>query len=176
MYSSPLGVKHTAYPFPSGINLGDPAQVEKFISALESSAHALADAGIVLSYHNHAHEFHRLCGGKTILERIYDGTSLLQAELDTFWIARGGQDPVAWIHRVAGRMDVIHYKDYAVTPEGGSYETVIGEGNLDWKAITAACDATDVKWFAIEQDDVHDGTEPFDCLNRSFRFISETLC
>ena len=46
----------------------------------------------------------------------------------------------------------------------------IGEGNMDWPAILAACKAAGVCWYAVEQDDCY--RDPFDCLQSSYEFLS----
>ena len=46
----------------------------------------------------------------------------------------------------------------------------IGEGNLNWEAIFAAVRECDVDYAFVEQDNCY-GEDPFDCLERSLKFI-----
>ncbi|MBQ7306459.1 MAG: sugar phosphate isomerase/epimerase, partial [Clostridia bacterium] len=46
----------------------------------------------------------------------------------------------------------------------------IGEGNLNWDAIFAAAADTHVQYALVEQDDCN-GEDPFDCLQRSYRYL-----
>ena len=48
----------------------------------------------------------------------------------------------------------------------GQYYCEVGQGNLDWAAILAACEAADVEWYIVEQD-VGAG-DPFDSMKISF--------
>lgn len=68
--------------------------------------------GIQLYYHNHFHEF-QVFGDKAIFEMILEGTDkdLIKIEFDTFWAARGGQDPIYWLKKLGKRCDLIHQKD-----------------------------------------------------------------
>lgn len=167
-----LGSTCTAYPFPAGVDFESAESVASLVADLSRAGRVLADAGITLCYHNHAHEFFRQ-GNKTILDAIYDGTdpSVLQAELDTFWVQAGGADPVAWIKKLSGRLPVIHLKDYGVRANGDKHFAPVGSGNLDWSAILPAAESAGCKWFIVEQDTC-DG-DPFEAVAESFRFLSQ---
>lgn len=112
----------------------------------------LAAEGITLSYHNHSFEFMRF-GGKLGLDLIYDNSDpkYFQAEIDTYWVQHGGGDPVAWCTRMAGRLPLVHLKDYGITDQGPTFME-IGEGNLNMPAILKACKKARTKWYLIEQD------------------------
>lgn len=146
---------------------------EKLKAILEKSGEVLAGHGLKLGYHNHHFEFIRDDGGKTYLSRLYDETSpeKLYAELDVHWIARGGQDPVKWICRCAGRMPVIHFKDFAVVSENGEYRPAfceVGEGNLDWPEILRACEEAGVRFYSVEQDMPFGTRDIFESMKISF--------
>jgi len=126
----------------------------------------LADAGFTFSYHNHSFEFVRF-GKRTGLDIIYEESDprYLQAEIDTYWIQHGGGDPSAWIKRMKNRMPVVHFKDM-VMHEGQQTMAEIGEGNLNWPGILAACEEAGVEWYAIEQDRCL--RDPFESLKISY--------
>ncbi len=104
-------------------------------------------------YHNHSQEFRNFpeLDGKTGLQILIENTDpeLMAFELDVFWASAAGCDPVEWIEKLKGRIPVIHYKDHAIdctSEEVGLGEVPrmfaeIGQGNLNWKAITAAARA-----------------------------------
>jgi sugar phosphate isomerase/epimerase len=93
-------------------------------------------------------------------------------EIDTFWIQSGGANPVEWIYKVNGRMDVVHFKDMAIKEDQQIFAE-IGEGNLNWDAIVKACRETGVKWYAIEQDKCL--RDPFDSLTMSLKYLGKYL-
>jgi len=47
----------------------------------------------------------------------------------------------------------------------------IGEGNLNWERIFAAAEKAGTKYMFVEQDKCN-GEDPFDCLRRSYEFLS----
>jgi sugar phosphate isomerase/epimerase len=169
-----LSCKYTAYPYPSGVDFSNPNDVSSLASDLDKAGAALREAGQVLGYHNHAIEFLRV-GGKTLLETIYDTTNSenLVGEIDTYWVQYGGGDPVAWCERLAGRLPLIHLKDYGYLPENKPAFAEIGCGNLDFKKIVSAAEASGCEWFIVEQDTC--SGDPFDSLKMSFDYIRDHL-
>lgn len=67
--------------------------------------------GLRYYYHNHFWEYQKF-GDRTIMEIMSDETDMY-FELDTYWAARGGVDPVKEIERMGNRLILIHQKDYA---------------------------------------------------------------
>lgn len=84
-------------------------------------------AGLAFAYHNHDYEFVPI-GGAVPFELFATRTdpSLVRLELDLFWLAKAGQDPVRWVRRWPGRVTMMHVKDRA---RDGS-QTVPGRGTL----------------------------------------------
>ena len=169
-----LGTKYTAYPYPAGIDFSNPAQVENLIVKLDAAGAVLRQAGQVLTYHNHAHEFYRV-DGKPLLEMIYSRTNPenLQGEIDTYWVQAGGGNPVEWCVRLKNRLPLLHLKDYAVDAGGKPFYAEIGYGNLDFKAIIVSAEASGCEWFIVEQDTCPGN--PFDSLKKSFDFLKANL-
>lgn len=169
-----LNCKYTAYPHPKDVALGSDSAVKEWIARLNHAGKVLHEAGQVLAYHNHHHEFRRL-RGKLILDHIFEGTDprYLQGELDTYWVQFGGGDPVAWCEKLAGRLPLLHLKDYVVTEESKVSYAEIGYGNLDFPAIIEAAEASGCEWFIVEQDTCPG--DPFDSIRKSFDYIKAHL-
>jgi sugar phosphate isomerase/epimerase len=77
-------------------------------------------AGMKFLYHNHFHEFQIFddkTTGKTTFDLIMENTdpALVGVELDTYWAARGGQDPVRLLAKYGERVRLIHQKDFPAT-------------------------------------------------------------
>ncbi|MDP0501866.1 MAG: sugar phosphate isomerase/epimerase [Verrucomicrobiota bacterium JB022] len=160
----------TAYPYPAGIDFGDEASVAALIQRLDAAGEVLAEAGQVLTYHNHQHEFRRL-HGRLVLERIYaeSGARNLQGEIDTYWVQYGGGDPVDWCRRLRGRLPIIHLKDFRINSEAQIEYAEVGAGNLNVPAIIEAAEASGCQWFVVEQDSCPGN--PFDSIAQSFAYL-----
>ena len=169
-----LGCTQSAYPWPGGIDFGDAAQIESLCQKLERAGAVFRQAGVTLSYHNHAIEFVPFRGA-TVLEYIFAHTARrhLTAELDTYWVQFGGGDPVAWCAKLAGRLSVMHLKDYVFTTENKPTFGEIGRGTLDFARIIAAAENSGCAWFVVEQDTCPG--DPFDSLRLSFEYIRQNL-
>jgi sugar phosphate isomerase/epimerase len=169
-----LGTKYTAYPHPTGIDFNDAAAREKFIAQLDHAGAVLRDAGLVLTYHNHATEFFSW-DGKTALAHIYDETSPenIKAEIDTYWVQLGGGNIIEWFQKLNGRLPLLHIKDVGVREANEPTMFEIGYGNLDFKKIVPAAEAAGCEWFIIEQDTCPG--DPFDSLKMSFDYIAANL-
>ena len=127
----------------------------------------LREAGVRLSYHNHAYELQRY-GQQSGLEILYQASdpALLDGQIDTYWVQFGGGSPAAWIRRLRGRAPTVHVKDMDVS-EGQPVMAEVGEGNLDWPDVLAACRDAGVEWLIVEQDESR--RNPFESLAISRR-------
>lgn len=100
------------------------------------------ERGMRYYYHNHYQEFQRI-GTGTVYEYIMDHTDpgLVYAELDTYWAARAGQDPVQLIKKYEDRLILLHQKDF---PTGLSEPLCLFDGvvdpetEIDWKVFDQA--------------------------------------
>jgi len=109
-----------------------------------------ADHGLCFTYHNHAQEFETV-DGEVALDMLYEKTDpeAVQGELDTYWIKKGGQDPVAYIRKYAWRVPQIHLKD--MDKADGSFAPV-GTGLIDVPAVLALAEEIGAAWVIVEQD------------------------
>ena len=117
---------------------------------LEEFGQKLHEAAFTLCYHNHAFELEETFEGQNGLELLYEAANpqFLQAELDVYWVQKGGGVPAEYIRRYAERSPVLHVKD--MMPDGSFGE--VGQGILDWPAIFAAAKAANVVHYVVEQD------------------------
>jgi sugar phosphate isomerase/epimerase len=170
-----MGITLTAYPYPAGVDFADPASVRSLLTDLERAGRIFREQGLTLAYHNHAIEFLRV-DGRTIMDLIFDEVpgADLQFELDTYWVQAGGACPVEWCRKTAGRLPIIHLKDYMMTADNKPAFASIGSGNLNFPAIVQAAEEGGCQWFVVEQD-VCPG-DPFDAITESFVYCRDHLC
>jgi sugar phosphate isomerase/epimerase len=118
------------------------------------------ERGVRFSYHNHAFEFVRLpaeaptAAGTTAyaLDLLLGWTDprLVSWEPDVYWIARAGENPVAYLNAYAGRCPLVHLKDVADDAERSF--APVGAGTLDFAQICDAAQAGGAEWLIVEQD------------------------
>ncbi len=149
---------------------------KRFVERANEIGKKLKDHGLVFVYHNHAFEFARY-GGTLGMDVLFDNFGdNVQFELDTYWAQAGGADPVAWIRKVDGRMDVMHFKDMAGSNGFNPHCEMkpIGSGNLNWTEIKKACEETHVLFSEVEQDNANDKPDPLGELAASAEFLKKT--
>ena len=159
----------------------------EFAKQADEYACQLKEHGIDLYYHNHHFEFVRH-GGKYLMDIIKENTKYLGFELDIHWIHRGGVDPITFINEYAGRIRLLHLKDYRIsamekepdtdfnTKEGmmKAYAAMnnivqfaeVGEGSLNIPGCIEAGLAGGSEYFLVEQDLTY-GRDPFESLKIS---------
>ncbi|GAB2556977.1 sugar phosphate isomerase/epimerase family protein [Gracilibacillus alcaliphilus] len=84
------------------------------------------ERGMRYYYHNHYQEFQKF-GNQTVYDIIMENTDpdLVFIEMDTYWIARGGADPLALIKKYRDRLVLLHQKDF---PANASQPIVMYDG------------------------------------------------
>lgn len=162
--------------------MGSREKAVGFVKRADEMAARLKEQGIDLYYHNHHVEFVKY-DGQYLLDIIRDTTKNMGFELDIHWIQRGGEDPVEFVKKYAGRIRLLHLKDYRIgevkMPEGAfdpkafmqAFSNIVefaevGEGNLPIKECIEAGLAGGSEYFLIEQDDTY-GRDPFESLKIS---------
>ena len=159
-----------------------------FAKQAEEYALKLKEEGIDLYYHNHHVEFTRY-NGELLLDIMREHAPHLGFELDIHWIHRGGMDPIKFINQYAGRIRLLHLKDYRIgelkVPEGGLNLTdraaimefmkmftgniefaEVGEGTLDIVGCIEAGLESGAEFFLVEQDNTY-GRDPLESLKIS---------
>jgi sugar phosphate isomerase/epimerase len=154
-----------------------------FARTSNEMARRLKDEGVDLYYHNHHIEFAKF-DGRYMLDIIAETAPAVGLELDVHWVHRGGLDPVGVLARYAGRVRLVHLKDYRIAQlpaaalellasgDFGAFMSAftgvvqfaeLGEGNLDWTAIIDQALASGAEYLLVEQDDTY-GRDPFESL------------
>ena len=148
------------------------ADWDQFADDFNAVAARYAGSGLRLGYHNHSHELATF-DGRTALARLVDRLDpSIFLEIDTYWIAHGGGDPAAWIASLPGRVPCVHLKDMGIAYPSEQQMREVGQGNLNWPAVLAACRSAGVEWHIVEQDDCN-GRDPFEALGESFRNLTK---
>ena len=147
-------------------SLDDYRRVAQAFNELGVAAH---DAGLQFAYHNHDFEFTAL-EGRTPFDVLVEETDpdLVQIELDLFWIAKGGGDPLDYFVRYPGRFPMVHVKDR--TQAGEMVD--VGQGVIDFPAIFASSEEAGIKHYFVEHDQPED---PLASVRDSYTVMNELL-
>ncbi len=124
--------------------------IDDVVAQCAAVGKAAAARGLQFTYHNHAAEFEKI-GGEYAQDIIFNRTDAkqVQAELDVYWVTKGGECPVRYIKKYANRLPQVHMKD--MDKEDGSF-TELGNGKIDLAACVEAARDTICEWLIYEQD------------------------
>lgn len=130
---------------------------KEFAARLAKMSEPIVAAGLEFAWHNHEFELVPV-EGQMPLDIIAGASENIKLELDIAWVHVGGEDPVAWLNKYAGRIVATHVKD--VAPKGENVDedgwADVGYGALDWAVIKPAMDAAGVHRYVIEHDNPSD--------------------
>jgi len=115
---------------------------------LDSIGQECQKHGITFGYHNHDFEFTRV-DGLSLLDYLLQATdpSLVKIELDVYWVAYAGVDPVSYLQKLEERVALVHLKDMAADRS----MTEVGKGILNMQQIYAFAQARGL-WGIVELD------------------------
>jgi sugar phosphate isomerase/epimerase len=133
---------------------------------LSRAGRALRSHGLLLAYHNHDFEFVPLADGAIPFDLMLTETDPrdVKLELDVYWLAKAGRDPVQSLEDNQGRVVLVHLKDL-----GADGETVeLGAGVLPLEQIIRTALSIGVKHLFVEQDNSPD---PIASVRTSFQFL-----
>ena len=152
-----LGADFAIVPFLAADQRADADAVARLAETFNGWGERCRAAELTFAYHNHAFEFERLQGssGSTMFDILTEKTdpALVYLELDVYWAAFAGVDPLDLFRLHTGRIPLVHLKDMADTP--GREDAPVGTGTIDWAHILAAAEAG-ARWYIVEQDNPRD--------------------
>ncbi|NKC59437.1 sugar phosphate isomerase/epimerase [Vagococcus fluvialis] len=120
------------------------------ILALKEIAKKVNSEGLVLGYHNHAHEIMDI-PDVNILEKMVEMIPDIQLEVDTYWLSYAGVDVLAWLKKYQKNIKWLHLKDMLVTGEEKE-STEIGQGILPIESYLNWAKNANLEWVVIEQE------------------------
>ena len=191
-YLKAIGVKYCAIPWYNKDDMEN--KWDEMIADFKNYSKALKDAGIKLLYHNHDFEFKKI-NGEYMMDRLYKelDSSVLDPEFDTCWVHYAGENPCEYIEKYAGRVEVIHLKDFVCKNLGGGpvYALIdkdgneikgtkedngfefrpVGSGIQNFPAILEAAEKSGTEIVIVEQDQFV-GIEPLEGVKQSREYLN----
>lgn len=163
-----LGITTVIDPFIPADRWQSAEDIRATAGKLNDAAKKGAEYGIRVGYHNHQWELESTIDGRTALEYFAD---LLDPELvlevDTYWAAVGGQDPVDLLTRLGDRVKLIHIKDGPLTMDTKAQQPA-GQGKVPVLDVIAAAKSLEV---AVVEFDDYDG-DIFQGIAESLAFLN----
>ncbi|HJQ11742.1 MAG TPA: sugar phosphate isomerase/epimerase [Gemmatimonadaceae bacterium] len=144
--------------------LDDWKRIASILNNLGTQAKA---SGLRLAYHNHDFEIRPLEG-----QRPYDillsqtDPSLVDFEMDLYWVTFGGGSPLDFFNRYPGRFKMVHVKDSAGAPDNKMVD--VGKGTINFPAIFAQSDKAGIEHYFVEHDQPAD---PIATIRNSAQYL-----
>ena len=164
-----LGISTVVDPYLPAEHWQNAEDIQATAAKLNAAAKKGAEYGIRVGYHNHAWELESTIEGRTALEYFAD---LLDPELvlevDTYWVAVGGQDPVDILTKLGDRVKLIHIKDGPLNTDTKAQQPA-GKGSVPVLAVIAA--AKSLETGVVEFDDY--AGDIFEGITESLAFLNE---
>lgn len=142
--------------------------VREYCAMLNALHKELAEQNITLCHHNHHYEFLKY-GGQSVLAIMaesFHGSFVL----DTYWCQKGGGNMLTLLDDLAGRVPILHLRDFRVQPFGllaGGKDAEIGAGNLPFPAIVQKAEKAGILYGVVEQKT----KTPLDSVRQSWQYL-----
>jgi sugar phosphate isomerase/epimerase len=163
-----LGIRTVIDPYLPAEHWQKAGDIQATAAKLNAAAKKGTEYGIRVGYHNHAWELESGIEGRTALEYFAD---LLDPELvlevDTYWVAVGGQDPVDILTKLGDRVKFIHIKDGPLNTDTKAQQPA-GQGKIAVWDVIGATKSLEVG--VVEFDDY--SGDIFDGITESFAYLT----
>lgn len=132
------------------------AYYQKLLDSIPVWKKACDNAGLKLAWHNHDFEFQPYGNYPYLMDAILEKNPEIGFEIDTCWTSIVGLDTAAYMEKYAGRISMVHFKDYRGIGTQDSPDEIdfcaLGEGRVDIQAVADKAGELRVDWAIVEQD------------------------
>ena len=156
-------------------------KVKKLCKRLNDAGKLLSKSGIELMYHNHNAEFLRYYSDN-VYGKIIELTDqkYVNFELDAFWVADAGVDPLLVMDALGSRLKLLHLTDRGArkgtkifTPIVKQKCVELGHGNLNLVAYCEKSKNLGVETVVLESHNNWIGKDPVKSLQVSAEFLDK---
>jgi len=164
-----MGQKHFVCAY---LSKEETASLDKFKEIAElfnRCGEKAKEYGIGFAFHNHAIEFMEI-DGVVPYDLLLSETdpSIVNYELDLYWIKKAGKDPLRYFENHQGRFPLWHVKD--MEDGDDQFFTEVGNGVINWKDIFHKAEESGMKYFYVEQD-VCRNHKPLESVKISYDYL-----
>jgi sugar phosphate isomerase/epimerase len=131
------------------------------IAVFNHAGEVLARHGLKFFYHTHGYEFQPYQDG-TLFDLMMTGTNpkYVSFQMDIFWIAHAGQDPVKLLEKYGKRWQLMHLKGMKESTPTGlltghsdvNNDVPAGQGKIPFPPLLRAAQKAGVQWYFIEDE------------------------
>jgi sugar phosphate isomerase/epimerase len=154
-----IGMKYLICPYKGPQKSLD--NYKKFAEEFNQKGEICKKNGIRFAYHNHDYSFKPM-DGQLPQDIMMNGTdpSLVDFEMDMYWVVVAGQDVEAWLKKYSPRYRLCHIKDFSKTPgeNNGKNSVDVGTGSIDFKKILKTAKANGLEYYIVEQEAYPNGS------------------
>jgi sugar phosphate isomerase/epimerase len=143
-----IGCRRVIVPWLGAESRASAEGIRGAVDALAGLAGTCRRRGFSFGYHNHDFEFAQIEGTSLWAELRRRLPAWAELEIDVYWAAYAGEDPVGLIGDEAGRTRLLHMKDLGPDRQ----DRPPGDGRLPWPEIVEAGRRAGVAWYVVEQD------------------------
>jgi sugar phosphate isomerase/epimerase len=163
-----LGANHLVCPSVDAEERKTVEDWKRVCQTLNRIGQVVRSRGLVLAYHNHDFEFVPFADGTTPFHLLMTETDPrdVKLELDVYWVAKAGLDPVKYLENGRDRILLLHLKDLA--SDGSTVE--VGAGVLPMEQIVRTALLAGARHLFVEQDTAVDSLAS---IGSSFRFLQQ---
>lgn len=154
----------------------DEACTDRFIQSVQTSAALFREHGMTFNYHNHDFEFKKFENSDVcMMDKLLSDTDpeLFHFIPDVAWIDYAGADPSELLKKMAGRVKVVHFKDYVIDPDGSRRFVSLGRGAVDLEKCYKTICELEIPYIMYEQDDAWTDGDPFISCKESWQYLKE---
>ena len=117
--------------------------------------------GLQFFYHVHGYEFQPAEDGEMPMDVLMEETDPedVKYEMDVFWVAHPGADPVEWLRRYPDRWELMHIKDMKQGTTGDfsghappEAQVPVGTGQINYKEVLRAAEEIGLDRYYIEDE------------------------
>lgn len=145
-----IGMKYLICPYKGAQKSMD--DYKRFADEFNQCGEIAKKNGIRFAYHNHDYSFKSI-NGEMPQDVMMNGTdkSLVDYEMDIYWVVAAGEDPEAWFKKHPGRFRLCHVKDLVKTAKGHE-SCQLGKGTINFASVLKTGRKYGLQTYIVEQE------------------------
>ncbi len=146
-------------------------EYKKKVELFNKCAETCKKAGIRFAYHNHDYSFTEMDGQfpQDIFMTQTDA-SMMDFEMDIYWVVTAGQDPEDWFKRYKNRFRLCHIKDRMKDTKEKDASCTLGTGIIDFDDVLETARKNGMQYYIVEQER-YEGTTPIKAVEADATYV-----